>query len=220
MNSNFNQQSNYQFGYQAPNESSFDNQFSPNFEFREPQAPSFLSRNNQTSLPNTVNSPPSMFASPNQQRYNSFSDSYSQTNYNQYDSFGNTMGENMFFQSSNAMTPKSNYDSQFENADQGFGEQSYTEENREQSSYQEDEEEEEEDLVQNYGLRNSEVYREKRQRNNEAVRKARAKFTQKNKAAIARVQDLRKENIRLQHEKQIVQGRYDEVKEIFDSLCG
>lgn len=122
------------------------------------------------------------------------------------------MGENnsfnMFNQSSSSLTPTT---SPFQVPD--FGEPA--------SSYEEAEQDEQDqlDLVQNYGVRDSEVYREKRDRNNAAVRKARKKFQKKNQEVIHRLEVLREENRRLLHQKEIVQTVHDEFRDLSDMIA-
>ena len=124
------------------------------------------------------------------------------------------MGEssfNMFNQSSSSLTPTT---SPFQVAD-------YCEQPGYPLSDQlpEEPEQNELDLVQNYGVRDSEVYREKRDRNNAAVRKARRKFQKKNQDVISRLEVLREENRRLLHRKEIVQTVHDEFKDLSDQIA-
>lgn len=112
----------------------------------------------------------------------------------------------MFNQSSSSLTPTT---SPFQVAD--FCEQS--------NYLPEDAEQDQLDLVQNYGVRDSEVYREKRDRNNAAVRKARRKFQKKNQDVMSRLEVLREENRRLLHRKEIVQTVHDQFKDLSDQIA-
>ena len=124
------------------------------------------------------------------------------------------MGENsfnMFNQSSSSLTPTT---SPFQNADLFCEQSSCVSEEREQ-----DHDQDQLDLVQNYGIRDSEVYREKRDRNNAAVRKARKKFQKKNQDVIGRLEVLREEHRRLLHQKEIVQRVHNEFKDLSDQIA-
>lgn len=215
MNSNFNQRFNQGFGnlqsfdnhQQQLSSQSFNQERNQNFDqdyFDCGGGPSYLNNNRKSNQQSsfTLNSP----GSPP----NTFDSTFCQpaSSSGQLD-FGRTssasMGENMFNQSSSSFSPLTPTNSPFQMAD-NFDQQ---------SNYGSEDQQE---YVQNYGARDSEVYREKRDRNNEAVRRARQKFQKKNQEVIKRLEVLREENKRLLHKKEIIQKVHDEFKDLTDSI--
>lgn len=200
MNSNYNQQFNYQIPNNQFNNQSFGN--SPNSPNFDQQQLSFAGASNsfQSNLQsNSFSTAFETFRTPNSfcqqvtnssMRFRQFSSGSDQFN---------NMGENMFNQSSSSITPTNS--PSFQVTD--FGDSYVTDEH---------------DLVQNYGPRDSDEYREKRNRNNLAVRKARKKFQKKNQEVQERLVKLRNDHEVLIQQKKQVQRAFEEIKDLHDQV--